>query len=158
MLLTASLLQCMRTPYANLITAAGRFRETQMGAYGEAVINITTSVILVIKLGLVGVAIGTVIATLFRQVFYVMYLSKHIIRRSAFEWVKRLAVNAISCTIIFLVGSYVVSLMIISDYLRWAAAGFVVTAIAGIITLTINLIVYRQDVKAIVDKGIRTIR
>ena len=155
MLILAVLLQCMRTPYANIITAAGRFKETQNGAYGEAVINIIVSVILVIRLGLIGVAIGTVAATLFRQVFYVDYLSKHILYRPFALWIKRMAVNGSIFVLVYVIGNYVISFMKLSSYLRWAAAGVLITLIAGVLTLSINFMFYKKDVKEIVNRGFK---
>ena len=155
MLILAVLLQCMRTPYANMITAAGRFRETQNGAYGEALINIVVSVILVIKMGLIGVAIGTVAATLFRQVFYVYYLSKHILYRPFALWIKRMAVNGSVYALVYVIGNYVISIMKLDSYLRWALSGVLITFIAGALTLALNFIFYNKDVRVILNRGFR---
>ena len=72
-----------------MIIAAGHFKQTKIAAYGEAILNLTVSIILVFNFGLIGVAIGTVIATLFRFVYYAYYLSKNIFYRSISRFIKR---------------------------------------------------------------------
>ena len=93
-LIIATMLYVFRMPYSQIIIAAGQFKETRMAAYGEAIINIVSSIILVIHFGIVGVAIGTVLATLFRLAFYVSFLSRHILQRGVFIWIKRMAVHS----------------------------------------------------------------
>ena len=97
LLVIASLLYCLRIPYHSLTIAAGHFRQTQLAAYGEAAINITVSILLVIQFGLIGVAIGTVTAVLFRFCYYAWYLSKHILFQSILIFIKHLLANAATC-------------------------------------------------------------
>ena len=112
----AALLTSLSTPYPSMAIAAGNFKQTCVGAYVEAVINISISLLLVSKYGLWGVAIGTVAATLFRFVYYVYYLSKNIINRSIWLWVKRETVNICEVVLIFEIGRFVVSKFAISSY------------------------------------------
>ena len=74
LLVISSLVFCLRFPYHSMIIAAGKFKETRWAAFGEAFINIILSIILVMKYGLTGVAVGTVTAILFRFLYYVYYL------------------------------------------------------------------------------------
>ena len=66
----------VRAPYHSIVIAADRFKQTRKAAYGEALINLVLSVVLVMKFGLIGVAIGTLFAMAFRTLQYVIYLSK----------------------------------------------------------------------------------
>ena len=124
-----------------------------MAAYGEAIINIISSIILVIKFGIVGVAIGTVLATMFRFVFYVSYLSKHVLHRPVFFWIKRCAINSLLFGSICVVGHIGISRIPIANYLEWAIAGIIVTLITGILVLLTNLVFYKNDLFAIIHKG-----
>ena len=144
LLLTISaLLTSLRAPYHNMTIAAGKFKETRVAAYGEALINIILSVILVLNFGLVGVAIGTVAATAFRFIYYVFYLSKNLLYRSVWVSIKRLFTNALTFTVIYLLGSYIVSLFDITNYGIWIIFGFIVVVLSAIVTLAINLIMYK---------------
>ncbi len=158
MLIIATLLYVLRGPYHQMIIASGRFKETRMAAYGEAAINIISSIILVIKFGIVGVAIGTVLATMFRFVFYVFYLSKHILHRPAILWIKRIVTNGMLFGSIYIIGYYVVSKMPVSNYLEWAIVGIIVTLIAGFLAFFTNLVLYKNELLAIIHKGFGKIK
>ena len=153
-LIIASLLYSVRTPYAYMIIASGQYKETRMAAYGEAIINITTSVLFVIRLGLIGVAIGTVLATMFRLIYYAIFLSKHVLYRNIGLWIKRMIVNSIAFTSIFLIGKTIIAKMVISNYFEWAIAGIVVVIVSGLTTILFNLIMYKEDLITIFRTGL----
>lgn len=77
----ANMLYVLREPYRLLILAAGKFRETNFGAIIEAVLNLSISTLLVWKYGLIGVAIGTLIATIYRMLYFVRYLSWNVLKK-----------------------------------------------------------------------------
>ena len=52
----------IRLPYQNVMETAGHFMQTKKMAIIEAVLNVGISCILVMMFGIVGVAVGTVIA------------------------------------------------------------------------------------------------
>lgn len=70
---------CIREPFNLLINSANKFRETNIGAMLEAVFNIFLSLILIKKYGLVGVAIGTFFAAIFRTIYFFKYLHNNLI-------------------------------------------------------------------------------
>ncbi|MGI6264935.1 MAG: lipopolysaccharide biosynthesis protein, partial [Acutalibacteraceae bacterium] len=61
---------CLRQPYQAIITAAGHYKQTSFGAYLEAAINIVLSLALLKPLGLLGIAIGTLVSMVYRTVDY----------------------------------------------------------------------------------------
>ena len=91
----AGAFSCFRIPYQSVVEAAGHFKQTRNGAFVEAGLNIGISIICVIKFGLLGVAFGTLVATIFRSVQYSTYLSRHIIKRSTWIFWKHIAINAL---------------------------------------------------------------
>lgn len=152
LLALSALLYCVRMPYHSITIAAGYFKQTQVAAYGEAIINVAFSILLVGRLGLVGVAIGTIAATGFRFIYYVIYLSRHIFHREIKLFVKRLAVNSLECICILAVGTVVVSQFTISNFVIWAICGAIVTGLAGAIVFCGNLVMYRSDFEALLGK------
>ncbi len=145
LLAVACLLHCLRAPYHNMIIAAGHFKQTNKASYGEAIINIVLSILLVIHFGLVGVAIGTVLATTYRFVFYAIYLSKNIMGRSVGLWIKREIINIITIIIIYYFGSIVRDQFIINNFFDWIKSGFIVAVISTSLTLFINFLFYRLE-------------
>lgn len=95
----AQMFYCYRLPYSQLVLAAGHFKQTQMSALIEMIINIVISILLVYKYGLIGVAIGTVVAMLYRTLYYVYYISNNIMKRSVKYYYKHMLINTIIFTI-----------------------------------------------------------
>lgn len=88
LVICGSMAHCLLMPYSVTISAAGHYKQTKLGAIGEVSINLLVSIILVRPLGLVGVAIGTLLAMLFRLLYSVWYLSVAILKRSMWRFVK----------------------------------------------------------------------
>lgn len=149
LLVLASVLYCLRMPYHALVIAAGHFRQTSVAAYGEAIVNVGVSMVLVMRYGLVGVAIGTIAATGLRFIYYVYYLSGHIFGRRIGLFAKRLLVNTAAFCVAVILGGLVIDRIEISGYLIWAGCGLLVTAVSSVTVTGLNLIFYRSDVMAI---------
>lgn len=145
LLVLASYVYCLRMPYHSMTIAAGHFRETQWAAYGEVIINVVLSILLVKFYDLVGVAIGTVIATSFRFVYYAIYLSKHIFERRIILAIKRTFINAVQFVTIYTVGSIIISAIDIHSYIMWVACGAIVFTLASLVTLAVNSFFYHSD-------------
>ena len=77
----ANMLYVLREPYRLLILAAGKFRETNFGAMMETILNLSISVFLVWRYGLIGVALGTLVAIAYRMLYFIWYLSRHILNK-----------------------------------------------------------------------------
>lgn len=153
-LVLAALLYCLRLPYQELVVAAGHFRRTNRGAYAEAVLNITLSVLFLRLWGICGVAAATVIATSVRFLYYVRYLSKNILFRRKRLFCKRALVNAVCFFLPYLCGKQLLHGLAVSNYFAWACLGFVVTLLAGGIVLAANLLFYRTEVFALLKKAL----
>lgn len=78
----ANMIYVIREPYRLLVLAGGKFKETNFGAFAEAIINLGVSLLFIIKFGLIGVAVGTLVAIAFRLIYLVWYLHKDIIQLS----------------------------------------------------------------------------
>lgn len=143
-LIMASIIACLRTPYHNLTIAAGHFKQTQVAAYGEAICNILISILLVLKLGLIGVAIGTLVATGFRMIYYALYLSKNIFNRDTTKFVKREFVNILSIVLICLIGFYIQSNLNPLNYLDWIFCSIIVSFVAVVFASALNYVFYKD--------------
>lgn len=122
-LLLAEAVNCLALPCSALPVAAGQFKQTRMGAYGEAAINIILSCFLIFWDPLCGVAIGTLAATVFRAVYYTVYSARNLLRVPIKRLLLKFAVSlAAMCAIIFL-GRAVMQHVVISNYWQWALCG-----------------------------------
>ena len=100
LMIGGSYVYSIRHPFGCVVSAAGHYKQTKAGAIGEVVINLALSLALVKPLGLVGVALGTVAAMSFRTIHTVWYLSKHILHRSVWRFLLKLACNLLVSSIL----------------------------------------------------------
>lgn len=89
-------LYLIKYPHLNLAYSANKFKEITIPAYIEAIINILVSIILVNKIGLVGVGIGTSLAMTYRMIFHVRYTKKIVEGRKQSIFYKKLFLIIIS--------------------------------------------------------------
>lgn len=137
-------LYAIRSPYVNLAYSAGKFKDITKHAYIEAVINIILSVILVQKIGLLGVTIGTVAAMAYRTAFQIWYLKNHLINRPISKFIKRfltflipVGLTLIACAIIYPINNFTL--------VEWLIHAIVYAIITGIVIIIVSLIGFRSD-------------
>lgn len=134
---------CFRIPYQSIIEAAGHYKQTRNGAIFEAVVNILISVITVIKFGLIGVAIGTLVANLIRTINYVGYCSKHLLHRSYWKFIKLLLTSLIIVGLT-VVGSKMLGIITASSYFSFAINTLICGVLCVLSALLVSLIFYRN--------------
>lgn len=131
-LLLAEAVNCLLLPCASLPIAANHLKQTRWGAYGEAAINIALSCILIQWDPLLGVAIGTLIATVFRGAYYVLYASRHILHLPPAGRLLQLLGSAAALCAIAIVGRTLLPYTAIGNYLHWILWGCVIFLILAI--------------------------
>lgn len=134
----------IRQPYNTLIKAAGHFKQTRIGAWVECVVNIIISIILVMYFGLVGVAIGTIVAMLIRAIEFVFYVNVRILKRNIWISVGRIALVIFETIAIVLV-SNALPFLENTSYLNWGVNALMTGIVAISITLIVNMIVFRKE-------------
>lgn len=146
LLVLAEFMYATRTPYSNLVFAAGRFRDTRNGALLEAGINLALSIILVNWLGIVGVAIGTLVAMIYRTVDYAVYLSKHILKRPIGYFLRNLLLSMS----VFAIGMLLSKLLILpnfvfDNFISWVVCASIITVSCTVILLIIQLLFNKKN-------------
>ena len=157
LIVASEFIWAIRTPYSSLTLAAGHFKETRRGAWVEAIVNIIISIILVHKFGLIGVAIGTIIAMLIRTVEFVYHANKYILKRSIWESVKKILITVVATIIIVLIMNFV-NINASVGFGAWIVCALVTFLIASVITLLLFFLFYKKDFKAILGRIKRMIR
>lgn len=134
---------CVREPYIQATYTAGLFKETQKFAYAEAIINIVVSVVFVKTLGLVGVAIGTVISAAYRYIATVFFLRNHVLNRPVSTTVRKQILYMIPFISVCVAGRSLMG----SDLsiMRWVFIAAVMMAISIIVHLIIDLLFFRKQ-------------
>lgn len=131
---------CLRLPYNIIVLAAGHYKETQLSAIIEMIINIVISLFGVIKFGIVGVVLGTFIAMTYRTIYLVNYLKYNIINRKLKYFIKHIIIDIIIV---------IISIMLckninfnVYNYSQWILLSIKVIGITLVNALLINLIGY----------------
>lgn len=148
--LTAQICYCIRMPYLTLIHAAGRYRETRNSAFAEAIINIVISCLSVKFLGIYGVAIGTLIANLYRTIFYENYCSTNLVKRGKSIFYKKILwilINLIISVSFVNLSMQIINKNIINNWKEWITYGIVSVIISIIIVIISSIIFYRENLK-----------
>lgn len=141
----ANAMHCLRLPYHVMIKAAGRYKETQSNYIVTTIINIVISVVTVRKWGLVGVAVGTLIAMLYQTVWMAYYCSKKLVSNSYKCFIKQMIVNLVTATVCIVITS---GIRLMSDtYWAWGIMALEVAVISLAIFILINLFVYKKNMK-----------
>ena len=136
---------CIRLPYNMIVLAAGHYKETQLSSIIEASLNIAISVATVIKFGLVGVAIGTLIAMLYRTIYLAWYLKYHILRRDIIIFLKHILVDFICVSlIVFITSKQRLSSL---TFTCWGIMAIKTGIISLLVGVAVNLIFYYSNIK-----------
>lgn len=138
LLVAAELVYSLRTPYSIVIFASGHFKQTKIGAFIEAAINIVISLILIKPFGIIGVAIGTLVAMLYRTTEYAFYLKSNILRRSLRYYFIKFAASALSIFLTYLLFNFIGINPL--NYAEWILDGLLVTIAATLISTLIFIV------------------
>lgn len=147
----ASMFDCFRIPYRVIVINVGHYRQTKNGAILEAVINIVVSVVCVYLFGLIGVAIGSLCALIFRSCQFAYYLSQNIMYRDFKYFLRHVFLSFAIMIAVYLVSRLFVPATV-DSYFVWVIYAVVVTLIAGLLTLGTDYIFYKQDLFNLIEK------
>ena len=151
LLIAGSYAYSIRHPFGCVVSAAGHYKQTKLGAIVEMALNLGLSLILVKPLGLIGVALGTFVAMSFRTVYTVWYLSKNILHRPVWRFVQKLACNLlVSVALIDLVSRFMVTTA--SDILGLLLCAIKVSAVVFPAFLLVNGLLSIRIVKEEIQK------
>ena len=141
----------IRQPYNDLVKVAGHFKQTKKGAYIESILNIVISLALVWNFGLVGVTIGTLAAMPIRTIEIIYYASKYILNRNVWYSFKRMTIIILEFLIITFVINFLPYIEI-NGYREWIVQAIIITFISAIIVVSANSIIYKENVKNIINR------
>ena len=138
-------LYLLKWPHVNLAYSANKYKDVSKPAFIEAGLNIVISVVLVPFLGLIGVAIGTIVAMLYRLVFHVYYTSKIIPNRPQIIFYRKLLIfllaSALGIGLCLLVPAAKATIM------SWALHAIIYSAILGAVLMLVSLLFFRPELR-----------
>lgn len=144
-IIIAQAFYCIRMPYLTLVQAAGHYKETKNGAYFEAGLNIVSSIILVQFVGIIGTAVGTLLANIFRTMQYSLYVSKNLISRSNSILVKRTLWICINIAISDIICSRYIVTSAVEDWSMWIISAIGCVLVSTLVSFIASFLFYRND-------------
>lgn len=141
---------CLRLPYNTLILAAGHYKQTQSNYIIAMILNIVISIATVKIWGLVGVAIGTLVAMIYQTVWMAWYDSKNIINWPFKNFLKQIGVDITTVIIASLV-TFKIPMLSVS-YCAWIVQALEVFICWLIIVLLVNYIFYKGKISFLLGK------
>lgn len=148
LLLLSEAVFCLKEPFVNLAYSAGKFKDIRKHAYIEAGLNIVLSILLVQRFGLIGVAIGTLVAMSYRSLYHVLYLKDHIIHRSPMRFFKKLFLFGGVTVLGVLLCLYVVPYQI-TGISSWIFYAIIYTLLFGILYFLLSIFFYKKEMQTI---------
>ena len=143
LIMIAEFFFCIRDPYVQSTAAAAMFKKIAPHAYIEAAINIVISVALVGKFGIVGVAVGTITAMLYRMIAQMYLVGRNILHRSMVKSVIKSVVLLAS-----LLGTYFLFRFFgpgnITNIWQWISYALVTFIIQFFVAALLSIILYRS--------------
>lgn len=149
LLSVSELIYCMGLTYQNIYIAAGHIKKTEWIAVTEAGINLLLSIILVQKFGIIGVAIGTLVAMIFKSIANIIYMQKNVFRLSPIFILKSYSVNLILgvfLSILFLKIVY----FDISSYMQFFVEGAVIFLIVLGSYIIANMVFFYNEMTGVI--------
>lgn len=135
-------IRCLRTPYNIWILVAGHFRQTRACHITAAAVNLTVSVICVFRLGLLGVAIGTLVAMCYQTVWLAWYAARNLIKCSGKHLLRQCLGDALAVGLILLAAAPI-RLPSVS-YLGWFAMAIQV-ALTAILCIGAVAVIFHKE-------------
>lgn len=152
LLLLGEAINCLIWPAFNLSIAANKLRESQIGAYTEAAINLIFSFALVIFVDpLIGVALGTFLSAIFKSVYYIVFSAKNILRVKTGKLLFELLAEVLVLIAVSVGGMLIIYNMPLNNYLVWIAAGCCTVVATSVIALTVGIVLYPDTVAGYVS-------
>lgn len=141
---------CLRLPYNIVILAGGHYKQTQNNYIIAATINVIVSVVTVKKWGLIGVAIGTLVAMGYQTVWMAIYDSKNLIKWPLRNFAKQVFVDGLTVVIGFLATRIIPMTEV--TYVDWLYLAVKTAVIWIIIVCILNMIFYHDKMKNMIQK------
>lgn len=150
LLVVSEYIWAIRLPYNSLIMSAGMFKETKKGAWVESFLNLSISLILIKRYGLIGVTVGSTVAMLYRTIEFVIFSQKRILFRSLKDSFKKIILLIVNTIIVFIVYKYL-PLLAYTNYFNWVINSLIVFIISSIVIISIFYSMYSSDLKELIN-------
>jgi hypothetical protein len=154
LLLLSEAINCFSLVYSTLPISANQLKQSRWGSYGEAIINVTLSLILIHWNPLLGVALGTLTATTFKALFYMRYTAKHILHCSAWRVMGRFAGAVAVLLLVSCVGMTLMWNVPMENFLVWVFWAGITFVAVGAAALVFGMAAFPAELRSMIPQRI----
>lgn len=146
-------IRCLRTPYNIWILAAGHFKQTQRCHIIAAMVNLALSVLAVSRWGLVGVAVGTLVAMCYQTFWMMLYTTRKLVDCTVGHILKRCLADIIMVVTAYASTSRIVLKEV--SYLGWFLMAVQVAATVVLCMAITSALLYRKETQRLLKRFLR---
>lgn len=147
-MVVAEALNCLTLPCFNLTIAANQLKQSQFGAFGEAAINVAVSLVLMLVWDpLIGVAVGTLAAVVFKCIYYTAFAGKHILKTKVTPLFIKLGITTLALLGFSLGGIWLLRNVVVETYFQWITWGVAFAIATGLWGLLLGMMLYPGHLK-----------
>lgn len=151
LMMAAEAVYCFRDPYVTVAYVSGKYKETAKYAYIEAALNIVISVILVSKFGLIGVAIGTLMAMIYRMIAHMIYIAKNLFKRELTKSLKCFLVYIFIAILSAILSTQLINVNV-QNYIDWIIEAVITVLIVVAVMIAVLYMTYRKQMNLFAKK------
>lgn len=144
-----AMLTAMRVPMLLTINYAGHFKQTTFQTVAESIINIAVSIVGVLRFGIHGALIGTVVALLYRTNDVIIYSNVRILKRSAVKTYRFHLINILVTVALWYL--YEICCPAVDNYAKILLCGTLLTIISFLCFFGTQMLVNKQERRYIVS-------
>lgn len=135
----------IKEPHSDLSYSANKFKELSVPAFVEAGVNVLVSIILVHKLGLIGVAIGTIAGMTYRMAYQIYFTTKIVKNRKQWIFYKKL----LAFSFVTVIGVAICHFVPLTDITvwNWVLHAFIYALIFGVLYLILGLLLFKKEIR-----------
>lgn len=139
----------LRLPYSIIILSAGHYKQTQKNYIIAASMNVVISAVVVKQFGLIGVAVGTLIAMIYQTIWMANYCYFNILHMAINRFWKQLFVDVASISI-SIIASFNISINEFT-YFNWIKIAIPFSIIYALLLFIINSFAYRHIINNVIN-------
>ena len=144
-----NLLSNGKLPSNHVLEFSGKFEETRSHAILEMIINIVVSVVAIVKWGICGAILGTIVALLYRGTMMIYYSNKKVLNRGMFNTYKLWLVNGL--VFVFIMTIFYVDSFSCISFMRLLAKGIIHSLWIVPLYICVNYIFFRRTFKNLIE-------
>ena len=152
----AEMIYCYRDSYVAAAYSAGHFKQVTKYAVIEVVINLAMSLALIGRLGITGVAIGTLVSMIYRGAAHISYLRSNILMRDPRIAVKKFLVFS-GCIIISMGCTSLLLDDGVSGYISWIGLAVLTALINLAVISAASVLFFKKDFERVVLDSIKRV-